>query len=393
MNTSIRHLQGEELLDVLFTLNQYSLHPSPPFQDKEEWLTIVRGRKGVTCYAVFEEDVPVSVTVSTAMTQNMRGKLFPASGVWGVSTSPASRRKGYCRQAMASLLAAERESGKIFSNLYPFRESFYERMGYVSFPLTKIARFALSSFEPLLKMDLGGEIDLRLIGEAYATYYEFLGRMRQSRHGMAFFDFVNQAAVNRNNLWVALARFAGQIEGLMLYRIQGEEVTKFNFMALRFYYHTSRARYLMLNWIARHVDQADRAEIWLPADEYPESWLADMDVKVESAIRPAMSRVLDVEKIGGMCVGEGNFSAKIIDPLCPWNGDSWHFEGRDGNLLVSKALNAECELTIQGLSALVAGTRDPQDLPLRGWGQSSPALQLIQSRMFPRVCPYIHEIF
>jgi len=393
MNTSIRHLQGEELLDVLFSLNQYSLHPSPPFQDKEEWLTIVRGRKGVTCYAVFEEEVPVSVAVSTAMTQNMRGKLFPASGVWGVSTSPVSRRKGYCRQAMASLLAAERESGKILSNLYPFRESFYERMGYVSFPLTKIARFALSSLEPLLKMDLGGEIDLKLIGEAYATYYEFLGKMRQSRHGMAFFDFVNQAAVNRNNLWVALARFAGQIEGLMLYRIQGEEVTKFNFMALRFYYHTSRARYLMLNWIARHVDQADRAEIWLPADEYPEFWLADMDVKVESAIRPAMSRVLDVEKIGGMCVGEGNFSAKIIDPLCPWNGGSWHFEGSDGNLLVSKALDAECELTIQGLSALVAGARDPQDLPLRGWGHPSPALQLIQSRMFPKVCPYIHEIF
>jgi len=393
MNTTIRHLQGEEMLDALFALNQYSLHPSPPFQNKEEWLAIVRSRKGVTCHAVFEEELPISVAASTAMTQNMRGKLFPACGVWGVSTSPARRRNGYCRQTMASLLAAERESGKIFSNLYPFRESFYERMGYVSFPLTKIARFTTSSLDPLLKLNSEGEIELQLISEAYSTYRQFLTERQQSWHGMAFFDFPDQAAANRNQFWAALARFNGQIEGLMLYRIQGEEVTKFNFSAVRFYYRTSRARYLMLNWIAQHVDQADRVELWLAADEFPESWLVDLQVKVESAIRPAMNRVLDVENINGMYVGEGSFSAKIIDPLCPWNEASWLFEGREGSLKVMKTLETDCKLTIEGLTALVAGTHDPQDFPLRGWGDPDPALQAIQSQMFPRLCPYMHEMF
>ena len=381
------------MLEALFTLNQYSLHASPPFQDKEEWLAIVRSRKGVTCHAVFEEELPVSVAASTAMTQNMRGKLFPACGVWGVSTSPAARRNGYCRQTMASLLAAERESGKVFSNLYPFRESFYERLGYVPFPLTKIARFTTSSLDPLLNINSEGEIELQLISAAYPTYREFLAEMRGSRHGMAFFDFPDQAVANRNQLWAFLARFNGQIEGLMLYRIQGEEVTKFNFSAVRFYYRTSRARYLMLNWIARHVDQADRVELWLAADEFPESWLVDLQVKVESAIRPAMNRVLDVENLNGMCAGEGSFSAKIIDPLCPWNEASWLFEGREGKLEVTKRSKADCELTIQGLSALVAGTHDPQGFPLRGWGDPDSALQSIQSQMFPRLCPYMHEMF
>ncbi len=144
MNTTICHLQGEAMLDALYTLGQYSFHPNPPFQDKEEWAAYVRGRKGVTCHAVFKEDTPLAVAVSSAMTQNMRGKLYAASGVWGVSTHPSARRMGYCRQLMASLLAAERESGKAFSNLYPFRESFYERLGYVSFPLTKIAKLSTS---------------------------------------------------------------------------------------------------------------------------------------------------------------------------------------------------------------------------------------------------------
>ena len=393
MNTTIRQLPGEEMLEILYALNQYSLHPTPPFQNKEEWLAIVSGRKGVTCHAMFEEELPVSVAASTAMTQNIRGKLFPASGVWGVSTSPAARRKGYCRQTMASLLAAEKETGKIFSNLYPFRESFYERLGYVPFPLTKIARFTTSSLDPLLKIGTEGEIELQLISAAYPTYREFLAEMRGSRHGMGFFDFPDQAAANRNQLWAFLARFNRQIEGLMLYRIQGDEVTKFNFSAVRFYYKSSRARYLMLNWIARHVDQADRVELWLAADEFPESWLADLQVKVETAIRPAMNRVLDVENLNGMCVGEGSFSAKIIDPLCPWNEGDWLFEGSDGSLKVMKTINADCELAIQGLTALVAGTHAPQDFPLRGWGDPDPVLQSIQSRMFPRLCPFLHEMF
>jgi predicted acetyltransferase len=393
MKSVIRHLQGEEMFEALYSLNQYAFHPSPPFQNKEEWLSFVRGRKGVTCHAVFEADTPLSIAASTAMTQNMRGELFPVSGVWGVATSPTARRKGYCREVMGSLLNAERESGKIFTNLYPFRESFYERLGYVAFPLTKIARFTPDSLAPLLKMDSDGHIALKLISEGFEAYRAYLVQMRQSRHGMGFFDIPEPAAINRNTLWTALAMFGGQLEGVMLYRIQGEEVGKFNLSAIRFYYQTSRARYLLLNWIARHVDQADRAEIWLPPDEYPETWLADMQVKVESAIRPGMCRVLDVEKMGEIQVGKGSFSARISDPLCPWNEGNWHFAAHEGTLQVSRAAQADCELTIQGLSALISGAHDPQDFPLRGWGNPTAKLQAVQRSMFPRLCPFMHEMF
>ncbi len=393
MTATIRSLQGEEMLDALYPLSQYAFHPSPPFQDKEEWLSFVRGRKGVTCHAIFEDEKPVSIAASTAMTQNMRGNLYPASGVWGVSTFPTARRNGYCRQTMASLLQAERESGKIFSNLYPFRESFYERLGYVSFPLTKIAHCAPASLAPLLKMDLENRIELKLISEGFDAYRAYLVQMRQSRHGMTFFDAADPNAINRNRVWIALTTFDGQIEGVMLYRLQGEEALRFTFSATRFYYHTSRARYLMLNWIARHIDQAEKVELWLPPDEYPETWLADIQVKVDTAQRPGMSRVLDVEKIGGMQVGEGGFSARVIDPLCPWNEGAWHFEEQAGSLTVSQTHHSDCELTIQGLSALISGTHNPQDFPLRGWGNPSPELQAIQQKMFPRLSPFMHEMF
>ena len=128
MNVTLRHLQGDELLEALFSLTAYAFHSSPPQSGKEEWLERVRGRRGMTCFAVFEDEIPVSIAVSTPMTQNLRGKLYPVSGVWGVATAPSARRKGYCKQTMAAVLSAERDSGKVFSNLYPSRESFYERL-------------------------------------------------------------------------------------------------------------------------------------------------------------------------------------------------------------------------------------------------------------------------
>lgn len=351
MITSIRQVEDLEMLEALYPLDQYCLSSSPPFQNKEEWISIVRERKGITCYALFESGKPASIAVSTAMTQNVRGTLYPASGVWGVSTHPSARRKGYCRKVIGNLLSAEREAGKIFSNLYPFRESFYERLGYVTFPLTKIVKFTPQALSPLLPLDLPGEIELKLISDAYETYRLYLHEIRKNRHGMAFFDIPDQASANHNRMWVADARFDGKIEGMMLYSLQGNEPTKYKLLSSRFYYQTSRARYLLLNWISRHIDQADRVEIWLPADEYPETWLADIQVRVESAERAPMIRILDVAGLSGMEVGKGSFAVLISDPLCQWNEGNWRFETCDKQLLVTKASSAEFELNIQGLNA------------------------------------------
>jgi predicted acetyltransferase len=390
---SIRSLQGEESLDVLYNLGMYAFHASPPFQNKEEWAKIVRERKGVTYHALFEDGNAMAGAASTTMTQNVRGKLFPAGGVWGVVTLPAARRKGYSKKVLASLLSAGKEAGKVFSNLYPFRESFYERLGYVTHPLPMIARLSPSALAPLLGKDYGGEVELKLIGDAFETYREYLAQMRLHTHGMAFFDIGDKMVAQQNKLWVALAKVDGEIEGLMLYNLQGEEVAKFNFRAYRFYYKTSRAKYLLLDWIARHIDQADRLEIWLPSYEHPETWLADIQVKIESQVRAPMSRLLDVANVSGMEAGEGSFSVCVSDHICPFNEGVWKFESVNGRLQVSKTEDADCELTIQGLTALIFGTHDPQDFPLRGWGNPTPEIQAVMRGMFPRLHPFLHENF
>lgn len=94
-----------------------------------------------------------------------------------------------------------------------------------------------------------------------------------------------------------------------------------------------------------------------------------------------------------MPVEPGAFSVHISDPLCPWNEGTYLFESSEGTFQVSKHGEAECELSIQALSALLYGTHDPETFALRGWGNPTPALQQRMRQMFPPLLPDLHERF
>jgi len=383
--TTIRQVEGEALVDALYPLTRYAFHASPPMGDEEAWKAWMRRLQGVTGFVLFEDGSArgasgassgaVACCASTAMIQNVRDGLFGMGGIWGVATHPAARRKGYCRRLMARQLAAMREAGRAFSGLYPFRESFYERLGYVSLPQSRRAIFAPIALAPLLQANLGGEVEMMLFGDGFDIYGAYLRRMQQHTHGMAIIAATEMFSTRSNHLWLAVARVGGEVVGIMLYDLRGEREGEFNLRAERFYYRTSQGRYLLLQWIARHIDQANRAELMLAPGELPETWLPDMNVAVETGSLAPMGRVVDVAAIGGMHTGAGRFSARISDPLCPWNEAVWRFEAADGLLQVAPAQESEFDLSIQGLSALVYGSYDPADLPIRGWGAPPASAQ------------------
>jgi len=391
----IRPLQPDEMPEIMYQLTSYAFNSTPPWPNREQRLEVLRERLDPLYLALFEGDTAVSVAASTPMSQQVRGKIFDMGGIWGVVTRPEARRRGYCRRVLTELLTAVRDSGAVFTTLYPFRESFYERLGYTTFPLPLKARFNPANLAPLLNMDLPGHVELALIGEVYPAYHLFMQQLQRQTHGMAIIKAnASRPAYQADSLWAAQAVVNGRLEGIMLYDLKGTEVTQFTLRAIRFYASSSAGRYLLLDWIARHVDQANRAELWLSPAERPETWLADTAVSVETMIRAPMGRVLDVAKIGGQQVGgDGRFTAAIHDPLCPWNEGVWEFVGENGRLHVHPAAAADCELTIQGLSALVYGTHDPADFALRGWGRPNEKVQAAMRVLFPPRLPHLHEIF
>jgi GNAT superfamily N-acetyltransferase len=397
--TTIRRLSIEDLADVLFPLTEYAFHPSPAQRDREAWEQRMRERKGMMALALYADGVPAATVVGSPMTQQVRGKAYAAGAVWGVATDPAYRRRGYCRRLMVRLLAAFHEEGQPLSCLYPFRASFYERLGYTKWPLPPRVRFDPAMLRPLLKKDLGGRVERIRLGDGYDIYRAYLKRLQRRTHGMAVFVHGSKQAVQREHrYWLALARVDDEVVGVMVYRLEGSSVTQFTLRAERFYYDTSQAKYLLLQWIARHIDQAGEAQLWLRPGEDPEIWLPDLHAERGSPARGPMGRVVDVAALGGMETGPGRFSARVSDPHCPWNEGGpadglWAFETVDGQLVVRPTDRADCDLSIHALSGLVYGAHDPGDFLYRGWGNPSADTQMTMRRMFPPREPYLHEYF
>lgn len=390
----IRALEGEELIEVSRLLGGYAFDPTPPLPDLHDWQRMIHHLRDATYLVLFEDSKAVATAAYTPMSQQVRGHIYPANGVWGVATHPEARRKGYARQVLLQLFAEVHAVEMPLSNLYPFRESFYSRLGYTTFPQARKVRFSPQALLPLLKCDLEGRVELKLIADGFDEYRTYLRKQQRLVHGMGLFSGQStEMTRERNDVWLALARAGGEVVGAMLYKIKARgETEALDMVVSRFYYSDVRGRYLLLDWFARHADQITEVEIKLPSAELPETWFPDMSIKLEG-FEPPMARVLDVTNIGGMQSGEGSFSARILDPHCPWNEGNHRFETRNGHLHVSPASIADCDLTINGLSALVYGTHSPGSFGILGWGNPSPDMQATMQVMFAPMLPYLHEVF
>jgi len=397
-NAELREVSGEELADSHYrVVAEASLSEGRSREEIEELLPTQTEKQFLT---LFEDGEPAATGATIPMTQNVRGKLFAMGGVSGVATRTAHRRRGYAREVMLGLLEGMYERGEAVSTLYPFRDSFYGRLGYASFPQARLVRLSPQALVPLLGWEIPGEVDLVRIRDGFEEYREFLKEVQPQRHGMSLRPPKNASQMRQSNRhWLAVARSGGEVSGVMTYRPtdDGRELT-----VSGFFYRDSLGKYLLLRWLARHTDQANAIWLYLGPGEFPETWLDDLEVEVhtrrtrDERLDP-MGRVVLVEGLSGMHTGEGRFTAHLTDEHCPWNEGSYAFETVDGKLEVSRAEKHEethdCELDIRALSALVFTGHGPGDFALRGWGEPVPEAQRAMRSMFPPALPYLHEEF
>src|SRR5690606_33656438 len=118
-----------DIITYYAPLHQYALNSSPPVK-LDMYQKYPKFYEESTVLALFVDDKAVATTLGIPMTQNVRGKIFPMVGIAGVTSDPRTRRKGYMRQLMQATHQYFYERDFPVATLYPFRESFYERMGY-----------------------------------------------------------------------------------------------------------------------------------------------------------------------------------------------------------------------------------------------------------------------
>ncbi len=390
MTIDIRHLPFDESVEVLNFLTNYAFTPTPPLPKLDEFTEKVRKHEGFEFYTVFEEDRPLAVAGTPAtMIQNVRGKNFRMGGIADVATHPAGRRKGYVRNLMHHIYQIFKDDGIGVSCLYPFQETFYQRLGYVTFPQAKRITFSPERLRPILKLELPGTVELLSIKDGYPIYRAYLEELQKQTHGMAIFSIPQAEAVGSRDTWLAVARQEQKVVGILQYRLKGQ-MMKQEMLGYDFFFSNAVGKYLLLDWIARHIDQASSVKLTLKPDQFGETLFTDLRPEIEKFFLAPMGRVINIEALQGLPVGPGKITVALEDPDCDWNNGIWRLNGEDGSLEVSQAQNPDCRLTIQGFSALVYGVQDPEEFVWRGWGDPNEEQQNVLRRMFPPALPFIH---
>ena len=392
MTVKIKHLDLEESIEILYTLNHYAFTPTPPLPDFDGFAERIRGRKGVDYFGVFENDQPQAIGAAIHLMQNIHGQIISMGGVANVATHPSARRKGYIRALMHRIYGEFNNEGIGISCLYPFKEAFYERLGYVTLPQAKIIRFDPKALYPTLQMELDGKVDLINFGEGLKEYQQFIEKLQQDIHGMALFAQPQRDKARESASWLAIAKQGEEIIGIMRYNLKGQSLDQL-FSAQDFLYINSQAKYLLLNWIARHIDQATKVELTLNPNITGEILFTDIRPKFEGVFVAPMARVTSLAPLNDLPCGEGAIDIHLIDPDCDWNNGNWHFYSQNGHLKISKGAKADCILKIQGLTGLIYGVYRPEELNLRGWGEIDLQSENILERLFPPAVPFIHAMY
>ena len=393
MSPDIRQLSLEESIKTFHFLSSYAFTPTPPLPDEEKFAEDFRNRDGATFFAVFEGDQPQAAACSTTpLRQNLRGADFLMGGVADVCTHPAARRKGYVRALMHHLYREFKDEGMAVSCLYPFKEAFYQKLGYITFPQAKKIQFRPECLNPILKLQVPGTVELLTFKDNFPIYRQYLEKNQAKTHGMAVFTIPQEKAAESRNTWLAVARQGEEVIGLIQYKLQGQ-MMKQELAAFDFLFDSPAGKYLLLEWIARHLDQVATVKLVLKPTLTGETLFTDIQPEIERYFVAPMGRVIDIKALSGLPVGQGELTISLTDPDCPWNEGNWRLQGIDGQLTVEQTDKTGVPLSIQGLTALVYGVYDPEEFALRGWGNPDEQAQMQMRQMFPPVTPFIHAMY
>lgn len=387
----IRRVNAETAFTAADNLIGYSFRKNPlekPFEP-DDILPFYQGSINIYGY---ENGEPVSGAHSYSFTQNVRGRVMDVSGVWGVVGMPEIRRKGYVRQVMQRLFAEIKDSQQCVSVLYPFKDSYYERMGYTLLPAIRTVKFKPEALLPITNYQFSRQTRRTLNNERIEENFDYLKRIQERQHGfmMSQWELIESEENSMDKLWMLTIEDAdGEIKGMMHYNFSPRETLT----AFSFFYDDAEALYQLLSWFAIHADHVNEIQINLPPNAFPETWFTDLKIDISRGDKSPMARVIDVMGLSGIGAGEGEFNAKINDPLCEWNNSSFYFNTHNGILHVTESDEAECELDITGLSALVYGVQSAEVLKVRGWTDADETTREAMNTVFPQEVAYVYETF
>ena len=308
--------------------------------------------------------------------QSIRGVLKDCGGIAGVATYPEARTKGFVRQLMQASYKQMHERGQSVSMLDPFKQSFYEKFGYVAANAAYVVQAPIKNLRSKSdgKKSSDWTIERLRAVEEKDTLLKFIREVGPAKyHGYIIFKTIPDGLWKQRvkDSLVVFVRQKGKIQAASRYRIRGERIKgrwQARLMVFDALWRTREARDQLFNFFIRHKDQIDDIIIHAPFETKVDHWFKDVRLKVERKT-PWMVRIVDVIKAIENLPGEGEdvITLEITDPDCPWNNGIFSLQSQKGKLSLMKSSgHPTVKASIQALSSLIYGTQPIEELEYHG---------------------------
>ncbi len=279
----------------------------------------------------------------------VRGQRVQMTGVGSVAVSPEQRRRGIGEAFLKSMFREMRQTGRALSILYPFRASYYRKLGYGAIEMTHSLAFSPANLPASEEV----RRTRRLMLPDRAAVQELYARVAQQGH----FALERKSEWWSNRLWgypgdwiVYEGRRRGQIEGYLYYEVDTTNgpfrlaLTLSEFVAA-----TPEAHRGLVGHLASLADQVAEIHHAAPADAAWPQWFRN-----PQNLRPGpeigliadtgnlgtglMLRVLDVrpalEQFPVAPQARGEIVLEVEDDVVAQNARGYRVSARDGRMKV-----------------------------------------------------------
>ncbi|MFX0138252.1 MAG: enhanced intracellular survival protein Eis [Candidatus Hodarchaeota archaeon] len=322
-------------------------------------------------YGVFDNEKLMSGCLVIPYKIKLRGKTFKMGGISEVATKPEYRNLDAVKNMLQQIFQDLYKKGVPTSVLYPFKVSFYEKLGYyvaeeqvlhhfkITSIKTKKTKYFMKevedSFEDIKKVynKITNFYDYIAIREEYhwkeilKKYYKFVCYNENKPVGYVIIQFPKRDT----EWWKELTNIEETIyirEAFWLDNIAKQTI--FNFL----WSHRDHRNYVAGAFSVNEniIDMLDNPRI-LRRETYVNSLLRIVDVKkvLENLDYP---------------INNFNLSIRIHDKQCPWNNGDFLLDLKNGEVGVKFVENkggmVDLEINIGHLAQLLVGFRTIKDL-------------------------------
>jgi predicted acetyltransferase len=342
----------------------------------------------------------------------VRGRRIPVTGVGSVAVSPEHRRRGIGDALMRAALREMRAGGVPFSALYPFRASWYRRLGWGMSEL--VHQFAVAAAD-LPDSDEARRVR-RLMTPDRARVQAIYAHAITTGH----FALERSEAWWEQRLWgypgewLVYEPRRGVIEGYLYYEPDSTKGPfKLALSVMEIVALTPAAHRGLIGHLASLADQVEELHIATRADHVWPALLRDPhNLQPGSEIgafrdtgnlaHGALLRVVDVPKaleaIPVATLARGELELDLEDPVLAVNTRAWRMRSDGvGRLEVAparrRAGGPRARVPVETLASLVSGALSARSAADSGLIDASPgAVELLDAWFRSRVPPFFHPL-